>query len=505
MKKRMLFLLTLVFVPVVVMLSILKSADSTQKYSSETNSLRGVYTGGPFESSGSTSRYVLTEAIVKDKTVFLNEQRARFASPDVSKHSERYFSLFAPGVSFLGVPLYLLGTYFDQAQIFTYSLSMLFAIINTLLIVIISRKLNANLYASILAGLIFLFASNALSYALTFTQHHASVFFILTSILLVLAKRTAAKNLLLGVTIGAAILIDIPNLLLMLPVVGYAFLSLIRTKKSDDGKQVRIIFNPSLVMIIIGALPFAFLFGWYNHHLTGSYTLAPQFVGMTKDFRDTTLEEKLEPETQTRHFRVLEAHRLPNSMSVLISSHDRGIIYFSPIVLLALFGAKPFLKSKRKAAYLLAFLIATTFLVYGMWADPWGGWAFGPRYLIPAIAFACVFLSFAISSYGKKIWFIALFIPLLAYSITVNLAGALTTTQLPPSVEAEYSAYPKYIFLHSFDLISEGFTGSLAYNMLLKGVVPLHIYAATLFMVVFGTIGFVYILQILDKSERSNK
>src|SRR5579872_1067478 len=57
--------------------------------------------GGPFEASNSTSRYALTEAIVKNKSFFLTPVLAKFASPDVIIFKGNYVSIFTPGVSFL--------------------------------------------------------------------------------------------------------------------------------------------------------------------------------------------------------------------------------------------------------------------------------------------------------------------------------------------------------------------------------------------------------------------
>ena len=50
--------------------------------------------GGPFEASNSTSRYALTEAIVKYKSLTFNPKEAKFSSPDVVDYQGKFFSIF---------------------------------------------------------------------------------------------------------------------------------------------------------------------------------------------------------------------------------------------------------------------------------------------------------------------------------------------------------------------------------------------------------------------------
>ena len=166
---------------------------------------------GPFESSGSTSRYVLTEAIVEDRTITLNEERARLASPDVVEYQGKYLTLFTPGVSFLGVPFYWIGKMFQMPQLFTFISSSVFAFINVILIIYLARKLDIGFSASLLSGFLFLFATNSLSYSFTFSQHQASTLIILLGTINALGKRGLANNVTFGLLYGIGLLVDIPN------------------------------------------------------------------------------------------------------------------------------------------------------------------------------------------------------------------------------------------------------------------------------------------------------
>src|SRR5204862_1418511 len=120
-----------------------------------------VVVGTPFELSNSNARYALTEAIVNNHTLSFSKEQAKFAAPDVVVLKGKFFSVFTPGVSFIGVPFYLLGKFLGIPQILTFFTTILFAVINMLLITWIVTRLKGNVYQGLVCGLIFLFATNA--------------------------------------------------------------------------------------------------------------------------------------------------------------------------------------------------------------------------------------------------------------------------------------------------------------------------------------------------------
>ena len=80
-------------------------------------------------------------------------------------------------------------------------------------------------------------------------------------------------------------------------------------------------------------------------------------------------------------------------------------------------------------------ILATNVVLYSMWGDPAGGWAFGGRYLIPAFAILSIFIGVSLEFFRKNILFLFLFIVLSFYSISVNTLGAITTSRNPPQSE----------------------------------------------------------------------
>ena len=92
-------------------------------------------------------------------------------------------------------------------------------------------------------------------------------------------------------------------------------------------------------------------------------------------------------------------------------------------------------RKKLKMATLFIAIISLNILLYSMWKDPWGGWAFGERYLIPSFAILSISIAILLTYWQKKVWFLLLFIFLFSYSVAVNTLGAITTSAMPPQVE----------------------------------------------------------------------
>ena len=81
-------------------------------------------------------------------------------------------------------------------------------------------------------------------------------------------------------------------------------------------------------------------------------------------------------------------------------------------------------------------IVGADLLLYSMWGDPYGGWAFGARYLIPAYAILSIYTALLLTYLGKKRLFMLVFFVVLSYSVIVNSLGALTSNSNPPKVEA---------------------------------------------------------------------
>ncbi len=464
--------------------------------------------GGPFESSGSTSRYVLTEAIAKDSRIDLTVEEAQFASPDVAGNPNKYFSLFMPGVSYAAVPFYKIGNVLGSGQMGAFSLNIVLALLNVVLISLIVRKLTGGLWIGLFSGLTFLFATNALPYSFYFTQHQLGTFCLLLILWLYQLPRNMLTNILAGFTYGYAIFTDMPNAIILLPAmvaIGLQNFSLI-----NNEKKLSLKIKLSIVGLLVGLIPMLYALGIYNQTLTGSYTNLPQFIGRSSDFSEQPekqlINKPVEELTKFDHIAPFFSRLTINGFYILLVSDERGWLVYSPIVFLGLLGLYKALKEKGETqafaqVVLSSFLIAL--LLYSMFGDPWGGWSFGPRYMIPAAAALCIMLGYSAAAFkGKSVYTVILFV-LLSYSIYVNALGVMTTTQIPPKQEAIYlNRYVPYTYAYNIGLIEKNQSRSYMYNAYLQDKISIkqfHIYYA---IIVLGFLSSVYLLSVFEKHKK---
>jgi len=485
MKKWVLKVLFVILVPLLLALTIRGNVGDPLFYQKE-NDTR---VGGPFESTGSTSRYALTQAIVENGTVFLNLDQAHFSSPDLVEKDGKFLTIFTPGVSFIGVPFYWIGKYFNMPQLFAYLSVTFFAILNFVLVSRLAYKMGAGYWASILSGFIFTFATNALGYSQTFTQHHMVTSVVLLGILNAIQKRTVLNNITFGALVGIGALLDIPNVIFMLPM-GFYILAQHITK-STIKERLSISLQTKIFTILLGLAPFVILFGWYNHKTTGSYTLLAQSVGRTDVFKIEDPNKKKEVKVETPNKETASGIDLPfdtrvqlQGFYILLFSNERAWMFYSPIILLGIYGLILLVKNKivSNLGVLCISVVVLNVLLYSMFGDPWGGWSFGPRYLIPSAAVLAAAMSLAVRKYRKNYIFLLFLILFMVYSVFVSSLGAFTTNSIPPKGEAKNLPNPiPYTYKYNFKLAETNNSSSLIYNLYLSGNI--------------SSLGFIYIFS----------
>lgn len=445
----------------------------------------------PFESSGSTSRYVLTEAIVKNRTFYLDQNQARFAAPDVVYFRNKFISIFTPGISFIAIPFYYVGTLLKFPQLITYLSTLVFALLNCILIYQLAKSIGTKHYTAIMSSIVFMFGTNALPYAYTLTQHHGSIFIILLQIILYLRPPSLLTAILMGSCWGIGLLFDIPNLILTTPII-FAFL-LKYLHISGAGRKFNLSIKMSFIGLILGILPFVWLFAWYNYKTTGSYTTIGQSLGRSNFFEPEPAEVNKqliikELSVYEKKY-ALETRNQMHELFILLISNQRSWLYYSPIVLVGIYGLWLYGKStKFNTLYTLVFsVILTNIVVYSLFGGL-GGWSFGPRYLLPSAALLCSFIGLVIQKYTQSYKGIIILL-IYIYSITVSILGAITSTQIPPKIEAINLAHPlPYTFVMNINLLIENNIAPLVYNYFFKNIIP----ATTFF--------FLYCLTILSLS-----
>ena len=217
---------------------------------------------GPFELSPERGRFALTFSIIENSSVYFPVPIARFATPDLGFKDGNYVSLFAPGISFVIIPGYLIGKIFSIAQVGTFAVISLFALFNAFLIRSIAIRLKASPVAATIAALVFLFATPAFAYAVSLFQHHISTFLILSCIYILVRFKNIWSLSIIWFLVALSIPIDYPNLILMAPIGFFALgrLLLIEKEKTVFNLKIKLVGFLTLLTVIFPLL----FFIWFN-------------------------------------------------------------------------------------------------------------------------------------------------------------------------------------------------------------------------------------------------
>ena len=422
---------------------------------------------GPMELSPERGRYALLYSLAENQSFSFSLDLAKFSTPDVAYQNGKYVSLFAPGVSFFAVPGYLLGKMAGFAQVGAFSAIALFGIINAFLIRAIAIRMGAHPLAGTIGGVGFLFASPAFAYAVSLYQHHVSTFLILAAVYLLIGKRKQEYPMenekwkmenthvgfwsLVGVWIlfALSIPVDYPNAFLMLPIAAVALAKTFMVFKKPGEVTIKISFLHAFAMAGV-IIPLAF-FAWFN---TQSYGNPLQLSGTLERvlhidennkprLEGEVIREELKKSKDPRELKEKSAlgffqnRTMLNGFYTHLFSPDRGMVMFTPLMLLGIVGIIMAFYKKMPYVVLLVAIIGFDLILYSMWEDPYGGWAFGSRYLIPSYAILSIFIALVLTRYARYNLLLLMFFVLFVYSTGVNTLGAITTNRNPPKVEIE--------------------------------------------------------------------
>lgn len=461
------------------------------------NSLRT--RGEPFELSPERGRYAITMALAQDKSIFLREDIAKFVVPDLGYYNNKYVAFFSPGVSILAWPFYVIGSKFGLAQVATFSVPAIFALFNLLLILKICGQLNINYRAGLIAAISFLFATPAFSYSVSFYQHQITTFLLLATISLLFARKNLLHFTLASFLVGISFWIDSQNPIFFMPIVAYAIYTVFDYAKEKGAFKVS--FDIKYLLSVLGII---LALGTYVVYSYFTFKTPFQLSGTTRgikgfDSNNQPLVNTGEKSKDASKF--FKPRFMIHGFATLTFNEDRGVIYYAPVLLIGLLGI-PLLYSKQKEkALVILGTILFIFTLYSMWGDPYGGWAFGPRYLIPAFGFLSIFLAKAISEFFKKVWFKVLFLVLFSYSAFVNLLGALTTNQVPPKVEAVVLNM-KWNYMLNWDMFNSGQTSSFLYKTYFIKYLSLFNYGLIILVAIISVVATLILFPIKDEKNK---
>ena len=367
------------------------------------------------------SRLDMVFAVVEDGTFQIDKYVAN--TVDYAKVGEHYYSDKAPGAAFLGIPLYaalrplletpLIGaltTRLESHRAFASTLraegtgvsaqKVRFAIVQVYLSFFISA-----LPTAALAALLFLWlravtplaqpravialgyglATPVFAYANAFYGHQLAAFLLFLAFFLLArapAQVGAMRACLVGLLLGYAFITEYPVALMAAPIGLYGLYQFWRRRQRA----------PFFWLVVGGAIVAA---GWmaYNTAIFGG----PLELGYSRS--------ELWTEQHHTGFMSLTAPTLDAVWGITFSPF-RGLFLLSPWLL----WAPPGFALWRRSGVLRAEWWLTLAVVVGMFLFNasssmwWGGFAVGPRYLLPMLPFLALPTAFVLVAWGEQLW-----------------------------------------------------------------------------------------------------
>ena len=209
-------------------------------------------------------------------------------------------------------------------------------------------------------------------------------------------KLSFNNGLLFGIIGSALLLLRIGNIVYSLCIFAYGFYLILRGKFSKQG-ALSLFLLPLLTLVFFIALN---IYRFGNPFNTG--------YGSEQHLFTTPLIRGL---------------------SGLLLSPSRSLFLFSPLIILALWSIRSAASRFPKITFIIAAMSAGNLIFYARWHDWHGGWAWGPRLIVPSILLLHVFLPEFIlnmkNSISKRVIF-ALIVPI---AIFINILGSLVWYQ----------------------------------------------------------------------------
>jgi len=394
------------------------------------------------------SRLDMVVAVVDDGTFHIDDYVEN--TVDYAKVGGHYYSDKAPGVAFLGIPVYaVLKEFFDlpimdsmmgrladnealKATLREEGTGLLehkvrFAIAQTALTLVASAlptalmgvlmyhllaRFTARQWPRIAVVLGYGLLTPAFAYAGSFYGHQLSAACLFGAFYLVFVgtKPLPTRSLLaVGFLLGYSVITEYPSVLIAGILFLYAFYRL------SDRRRIGWV-------VLTGALIAA---GWmtYNTAIFGSpLELGYGYSELWTDQHHTGFMSLTWP-----HWKAIWG---------ITFSPFRGLFVLSPLLLLAVPGFVLWWRSgeHRPEFWVALASVLATFLFNSSSIMWWGGFAIGPRYLLPMLSFMALSIIFVFREWGNRMGIEALCIVLFVWSLTATWGLTLAEQAFPPEI-----------------------------------------------------------------------
>lgn len=361
------------------------------------------------------SRMDLTMAIVEQGTFIIDDYYEN--TGDYAMYDGHIYTDKAPGTSFLGVPTYwafktVAGTapvesllerlsstsafadtlreggtglledkvYFAAAlyAVTFVTVSLPSALLGALLFSFLGRIL-ASRWQRVGLVLAYGLATVVFPYSTVFYGHQIAAVLLFAAFVLLyrLRQGEVGERALWGVggLIGLAVLVEFPALFPAIALGLYAWWFLPRKR--------------NLYKVVLTGLPFALLLGFYNYTSFGSpFTSSYKYLATFSVISNTGFLGFTRP-------------RWEAFWGVTFSPY-RGLFFLSPFTLLAIPGFYYFVRRWRAEGLLLLGIVVAQLGLISAWYDWRGGFAIGPRNLLPILPFLVVSIAFCLRAWQDR-------------------------------------------------------------------------------------------------------
>lgn len=395
------------------------------------------------------SRLDMVVAVVEDGTFQIDKYVEN--TVDYAKVGEHYYSDKAPGTAFLGIPLYAgLKVFLDlpvvdrlterlaNSEAFKSTLraegtgvlkqKVRFALAQVVLTFVIAglpsallgmlmyrllARFTPNVWIRLAVVLGYGLLTPAFAYANAFYGHQLSAALLFGAFYLVFAgRKSLSRAALLGVgaLLGSSVVTEYPSILVAGILFLYALYQLYR-----EGHWPRIGWViPTGALIAAGWM-------WYNTTVFGG----PLTLGYS--------DSELWASQHHTGFMSLTAPHWDAAWGITFGVF-RGLFVLSPWLLLAFPGFWLWWRSRQhRPEFWVAAASVLSFFLFnsssGMW---WGGYAIGPRYLLPMLPFMALSIVFVFREWGGRLWLRALAALLALLSLTATWGLTLAEQAFPP-------------------------------------------------------------------------
>lgn len=405
----------------------------------------------PVEYDNTSSRYALLSAIVDYGTLSIDAYQA--STLDKSEWNGHYYSVKAPGASFLGVPVYWFLRNFTPLKSFDPLIRLNMYIVRVMTTTSLFALLGVVMYRlaqfcgavpkqAFLMVIAYGFGSIALLHATMFSGHQiaASLGFFSFALLIWFSlsnnQMAGFKNLeygfLAGMLCGFAVLTDYAAIVVAIFLTVYLFATSFRWQFKTG--------------FLIGCCVCVIILAAYNTVCFGH-----PFSLSYGNIADGNFKEVTAQGIHGIGFPRLE------SLAGLLFSPSHGVFFIMPVLLLSIWGVINMIdreKRSREAFLIMGIVIGSFLFISGCYG--WkGGMTFGPRYLVPMLPF----LAFPIAFLRWPLYlFWLLFIPS-CVQVTLPVIGVPHVKEVivNPIIESIIPCIiggnTSWIFVESFGLV----------------------------------------------------